>query len=527
MIPQKGFVRRILVEPPSLNNNTADAQRLEECLLNELGTDYIRIPLPVLKKLPSNLRLWEFKAKAVLFKDRHSWILVDLLNPLSNCPVLGTAVDIGTTRIVVSLIDLETGFEIGQKGFDNPQAAIGPDVLARIHYSNQSFGQKFSQNMDQNSGLEELNSLVIDSVNFNISVLCKEHGFQKEDVYLFTGAGNTAMTHLFLGIEPIEIIKEPYIPCVNIPDTQPSKNLALEINENGVAFLFPNIGSYFGGDLIAGILFSDLDQKQAPCIMVDVGTNAEIVVGNSDWLIACAGAAGPALEGGVSKMGMTAKPGVIDQVWVDADTGDLMIHTIDGKKPLGICGSGMIDLAASLFLTKRIDIRGKFSIQTCGENLFKKDGINYFMLVDENHSGTGEPICLTQVDLNSLTSSKAAMYTILEVIVKNTAGLEFEDLEKFYVAGTFGSFINPVSAISIGMLPDLPLKSFEVLGNSSLGGAKQLLKNPDAFERIMKIRQSITYIELNVNQEFMNMFSGAKFYPHTDSSRFPSLQNKI
>ena len=225
-------------------------------------------------------------------------------------------------------------------------------------------------------------------------------------------------------------------------------------------------------------------------------------------------------------MGMTAKPGVIDKVWIDPDSRNLMIHTIDEIQPVGICGSGMIDLAASLFLSKRIDIRGKFSKQTCGEQLFEKQGINHFILVDENHSGTGEPISLSQVDLNSLTSSKAAMYTILEVIVKNTAGLEFEDLGKFYVAGTFGSFINPVSAISIGMLPDIPLKTFEVLGNSSLGGAKVLLKNPDAFERIMKIRQSITYIELNVNPEFMNMFSGAKFYPHTDRSRFPSVPNK-
>ncbi|MBU1695913.1 MAG: DUF4445 domain-containing protein, partial [Proteobacteria bacterium] len=373
---KKGFVRRILVEPLSLTNNTADAQRLEKCLLDELSADYIRIPLPILKKLPSNLRLWEFRAKAVLFKDRHSWILVDLLNPVSDNPVLGTAVDIGTTRIVVSLIDLETGFEIGQKGFDNPQADIGPDVLARIHYSN------------KNAGLAELNSLVIDSVNFNISALCKEHGYKKQDVYLFTGAGNTAMTHLFLGIQSIEIIKEPYIPCVNIPDTQPAVNLNLDINENGVAFLFPNIGSYFGGDLISGILFSDLDQKQETCIMVDVGTNAEIVVGNRDWLIACAGAAGPALEGGVSKMGMTAKPGVIDQVWIDPDSRDLMIHTIDEIKPIGICGSGMIDLAASLFLSKRIDISGKFLKQACGEQLFEKHGINHFILVDENHSGT-------------------------------------------------------------------------------------------------------------------------------------------
>ncbi len=261
--------------------------------------------------------------------------------------------------------------------------------------------------------------------------------------------------------------------------------------------------------------------------MVDVGTNAEIVVGNRDWLIACAGAAGPALEGGVSKMGMTAGPGVIDKVWIDPATRNLCVHTIDGRKPVGICGSGMIDLAASLFLSERIDIRGKFSQSACKEQLFKRDGINYFMLVDENHSATGEAICLSQVDLDSLTSSKAAMYTILEVIVKNTAGLEFEDLAKFYVAGTFGSFINPVSAISIGMLPDIPVEIFEVLGNSSLGGAKLLLKNTNAFERIMKIRQSITYIELNVNQEFMNMFSGARFYPHTDSSRFLSIKNKI
>ncbi len=512
MIAKKGFVRTIAVEPPSLSDNTADAQRLEQALKKELGTKNITIPLHVLKTLPSNLRTWDFTAKAVFFKDRHSWILVDLLEPLSAKRVLGTAIDIGTTRIVASLVDLETGAEIDEVGFDNPQAVIGPDVLARIHHSS------------QDGGLTELNRLVIDSVNQNISNLCKAHGYERHDVYVITGAGNTAMTHLFLGIESFEIIKEPYIPCTNIPDTQKACELNLDINANGMAFLFPNIGSYFGGDLVAGILFSDLDRKQDPCIMVDVGTNAEIAVGNKDWLMACAGAAGPALEGGVSKMGMTAKPGVIDKVWIDPESGDLAIHAIDEEKPIGICGSGMIDLAASLFLSKRIDIRGKFSKPVCKDRLFEQDGILNFILVDKKDSGTGEKICISQVDLNSLTSSKAAMYTILEVIVKNTAGLEFEDLHKFYVAGTFGSFINPVSAISIGMLPDIPIQTFEVLGNSSLGGAKVLLKDPDTFERIINIRKSITYIELNVNQEFMNMFSGAKFYPHTDTARFPSLK---
>ncbi|MCP3872323.1 MAG: ATP-binding protein [Desulfobacteraceae bacterium] len=512
-MPKMGFVRTVSIETPSLTNNTADAQRLEKCLIDELKTDHIRIPLSVIKKLPSNLRSWNFRAKTVLFKDRYSWILVDLLNPVSNSPVLGMAIDIGTTRVVLSLINLETGQEIGQTSFDNPQSDIGPDVLARIHYSR------------QDGGLEELNHLVIAGVNKNISDICKGYGYKKEDILLITGAGNTIMTHLFLGIEPNQIIKEPYIPCVNIPDTQFAENIGLEINKNGRAFLFPNIGSYFGGDLISGILYSNLDQKEAPCIMVDVGTNAEIVVGSRDWLMACAGAAGPALEGGISKMGMTAKPGVIDKVWIDSKTNHLKIHTIEEKSPIGICGSGMIDLAASLFLSKRIDIRGKFSEETCKEQLLEKDGIKHFILVSKDDSGIGDPICLSQIDLNLLTSSKAAMYTILEVIVKNTAGLEFEDLKKFYVAGTFGSFINPVSAISIGMLPDIPIETFEVLGNSSLGGAQVLLKNPDAFERIIKIRQSITYIELNVNQEFMNMFSGAKFYPHTDTSRFPSLNS--
>jgi uncharacterized 2Fe-2S/4Fe-4S cluster protein (DUF4445 family) len=310
---------------------------------------------------------------------------------------------------------------------------------------------------------------------------------------------------------------------VNIPDTLKARAVGLDIHDRGLVFLFPNIGSYFGGDLVAGILFADLDQKESPCLMVDVGTNAEIVVGSQDWLIACAGAAGPALEGGISRMGMTAGPGVIDRVTIDPLTRKVNIHTIEEKMPVGICGSGMIDLAAALFLSGMIDIRGKFVKEACSGLLMEIDAVPSFVLVDRKDSGTGEDIVLSQVDLNSLTSSKAAMYTILEVIVKNIAGLEFEDLETFYVAGTFGSFINPASAISMGMLPDIDRSRFRVLGNSSLGGAALLLMNPSAFDRIMKIRQSITYIELNVNQEFMNLFSGAKFYPHTDRSRFPSV----
>ncbi len=526
----RGCVRYIEIEKPVLGNNTADAQRLEQALIRELGkegdTQGVKIALHLLKTLPARLRTWDYKARAVVFKDRHSWRLVELLPPNlmdaglpePGCPesgparpVLGAAIDLGTTRVVIQLLDLESCKTLGEIGFDNPQVVIGPDVLARIHYSHKP------------GGLDQLQRLLVDGVNDNLNKLCRENGCALDDIYLVTGAGNTAMTHLFLGIEAFEIIREPYIPCVNIPDTLKAREVGLAINGQGLLFLFPNIGSYFGGDLVAGILFADLDKKQDPCLMVDVGTNAEIVVGSRDWLIACAGAAGPALEGGISKMGMTAGPGVIDTVMIDPLTRKVEIHTIDEKPPVGICGSGMIDLAAALFLSGMIDIRGKFSRQACGDRLKEIEEILSFVLVDKENSGTGGDIALSQVDLNSLTSSKAAMYTILEVIVKNTAGLEFEDLETFYVAGTFGSFINPVSAISIGMLPDIDRSRFKVLGNSSLGGAALLLLDPSAFDRIMEIRRSITYIELNVNQEFMNMFSGAKFYPHTDRSRFPSV----
>ncbi|MCF8077332.1 MAG: ASKHA domain-containing protein [Desulfotignum sp.] len=507
-----GYVRTIELTTPALGNNTADVQRLEQVLKRALNTGYVHIPWHLAGDLSAQLREWHWQVKAVLFKDRRSFKVVALLDPKDPGPVLGAAVDIGTTRMVIALIDLETGMKLGETGFDNPQADIGPDVLTRIHHARTPAGR------------EALQCLAVDTLNQHLARLCKENNQTPDRVFLVAGAGNTAMTHLFAGLPAFGIIQEPYIPCTNIPDTLDAADLGLAVHPGGQVFLFPNIGSYFGGDLLAGILAADLDQKDDPCIMVDVGTNAEIVLGNKDWLMACAGAAGPALESGVSQMGMTAKPGVIDRVRVDPETRDLVIHTIDDEPAVGICGSGMIDLAAALFVSGRIDIRGKLVPEACGDRLIDEDSIAAFELVAAKDSGTGQAICLSQVDLNSLTSAKAAMYTILEVIVSQTAGLSFSDLARFYVAGTFGSFINPKSAITIGMLPDIPLDRFQVLGNTSLKGAKQVLTDPAAFDRVMAIRDTITYIELNVNQGFMNLFSGAKFYPHTDTSRFPSVK---
>jgi uncharacterized 2Fe-2S/4Fe-4S cluster protein (DUF4445 family) len=505
-----GWVRQVDLAPPTLTDNTADADRLIGVLKRRLETDAIDIDLSLLKILPERLRESGCRVRCVLFRDRNRYVLIHI-EPAQNPDLLaGLAIDLGTTRVVLRLIDLSSGEGMAESSFHNPQISVGPDILTRIHHAAEP------------GGLVHLNSLIIDGLNRHIPELCSDCGVSPEGIHLISLAGNTAMTHLFLGLNPRWLIREPYIPVVNRPGLLRAEELGLRVNPRARILVFPNIGSYFGGDLVAGILFSGLNRREEPAILVDVGTNAEVVLGNQNWMIACAGAAGPALEGGVTRMGMIAGPGVIDRVSIDSDTRRFRIETIDGRPPVGICGSGLIDLAAGLFLNGWIDMRGKFVPDVCGDRLWKSDGMWHLEVFPEKESGIDSALSISQADLDSLTRSKAAMYTILETIALSV-NMSLADLSRFYVAGTFGSFIKPESAIAIGMLPDLPPTAFTSLGNSSLGGAAMVLSDSGATDEIDAIRDRITYLELNVNQEFMNRFSAAKFYPHTDLSRFPSV----
>ncbi len=502
------FIKTVSLAPPALCNNTADADRLISSLKQDLDTDIVSIDLALLRRLPDILRNNNYKVRCVLFKDRKGWLLINIAD--ESKPVAGLAVDLGTTRVVLRLIDLANGNALGEMTFDNPQIAIGPDILTRIHFA------------DTEGGLEHLTKLIVHGINENLADLCRACKLSTDDVYLISIAGNTAMTHLLMGLTPHWMIREPYIPVINTPEVIRASELGIHIHPLAKILIFPNIGSYFGGDLIAGILYSGMNRSEETAILVDVGTNAEVVLGNKHWMIACAGAAGPALEGGVTRMGMMAGPGVIDRVAIDPETRQFDIHTIDEKPPRGICGSGLIDLAAQLFVSGMMDIRGKLVPEVCGHRFKMKDELGHFMVVPAHQSANNEDLCISQADLDSLKRSKAAMYTILETIT-GTVGMALSDLKTFYVAGTFGCFINPVSAISIGMLPDLPLETFKPLGNSSLGGAAMALTR-DCIGQMDDIRNRITYLELNVNQDFMNRFSAAKFFPHTDLSRFPSLK---
>jgi len=500
------WVLPLTLTPPSLRDNTADADRLAAALRRRTGGAPVALPLELLRGLPDALRAADWRVRCALFGDGEGWVATGVFPGEGGASPLGAAVDLGTTRVALRLLELGSGRVLAESGFDNPQAAVGPDVLTRIHHAAAP------------AGLEELAGALRRALHRELCALLAAHGRECRELTHLAVAGNTAMTHLFLGLDPGRMIREPYIPVVNRPGLVAARDVGLSFAPAARVFVFPNIGSYFGGDLIAGILASGLHRASEPAILIDVGTNAEVVLGTRDWMIGCAGAAGPALEGGMSRIGMTAAPGAIDRVALEPATGRLSFHTIGDLPPRGFCGSGMIDLAACLFRAGMIDARGRFVPAACGGRL-TPDGAR-LVLVPAAASATGEDLSLEQAELDSLLRSKAAMYTILETLCLSV-GLRLEDIGTFYVAGSFGCLIDPRSAATIGMLPDLPPERFVPLGNSSLEGASLLLAQPGCLEEIPRIRDRITYLELNVNADFMSRFSAAKFLPHTDAARFP------
>lgn len=505
-----GWVVRVDMPVPGLQDNTADSERLCQALRRELQVADIQPALPLIKQLPRLLRHARYKVRCVLFHYGGSAVLVHVAPDHVDEVAAGLAVDLGTTRVVMRLVDLQRRRILGESAFDNPQAAVGPDILARIHYS------------DRPGGLDHLQRLIVGGINQHAEALCRSCGLRNDQIHMICVAGNTTMSHLLAGVPVHWMIREPYIPAANRFGLIPAGELGLAAHAGARVMIFPNVGSYFGGDVIAGILYTDLYRRSGTTILVDVGTNAEVVLGNREWLMACAGAAGPALESGVTQMGTTAAPGVIDRVRIDPQTKAFHVHTIEDLPPKGICGSGVIDLAAQLYLAGMIDIRAKFRSEACKERLEILDDLAHLTIVAAENTAGGRPLRISQADMDSLVRSKAAMYTILETITTGM-GVDWDEIEAFFVAGTFGSFIDPRSAITIGMLPDLPLERFKSMGNTSLGGATLALMSRPAAAAIDAVRDRITYLELNVNQDFMNRFSAAKFIPHTDAGRFPSV----
>jgi len=502
-------VMEVQAPRPSLGDNTGDIDRLKKALAPALAGRVPLVPCCRLAAVAHGFRRAGFQGAAILNDLPGSLHLVDFL--AEPPPVLaGMALDLGTTHLEANLLDLASGRVLARAARENSQIPYGADILSRIHHAARA------------GGLATLHRAAIDTVNRLAEDLAGEAGLAVTDIRVLSVAGNTTMVHFFLNIDPRHICREPYIPLVNAPDPCPAAELGLAIHPAAPVWLLPSVGSYFGGDLIAGVLASGLDLGEQTSMLIDVGTNAEVIVGNREWLIACAGAAGPALEGGVARMGMRAGPGAIEHLAIDLETKAIRYSTIGNARPRGICGSGIIDLVAGLYLSRQIDIRGKFRPQATGERLRMGDEGWIFVVVPGEESADGRPVVLSQVDLDALMRSKAAMYAILTTLL-NQVGVGFAELHRIYVAGAFGRHIAPRQAIVLGMLPDLPLATYEPVGNSSLAGAELVLRDGAARRRALTLAKKITYLELNVNQEFMLRFSGSRFIPHTDRSLFPSV----
>jgi uncharacterized 2Fe-2S/4Fe-4S cluster protein (DUF4445 family) len=520
--------------PPSLGDNTAFIDRLAKAL-ERLEGAWPAVPVGRLDAFAQTLRQAGYKVTATVCDGPAGPVLVELepgdagatapdpalAQRVQEVPPalwggqgLGVALDVGSTHLQASLHDLADGTELAKGTRLNPQAQVGADILTRIHAAAQPGGR------------ERLHRMLVEAAGEVIAEMCAKAGRQAKEVVGLVAAGNTTMTHFLLGLDVQSIPREPYIPVVNRPSPFYTHDLDLELAPGAVGWALPNVGSYFGGDLVAGIVAADLHRREDTAILVDVGTNAEVVLGNRDWLVACAGAAGPALESGVAKMGILAQPGAIEGVKIDPQTFEPTLKIIPGPdgapmKPKGLCGSGLLQLLAQLYLTRLMDMRGKFRLHDHPRVFESEEGWAYIVATAQE-SATGSDIYVDEVEMDILLRSKAAMYTILSTVLKEV-GLEFSDLSAFFVAGAFGNVIDPDTAITLGMLPDLPRERFIPLGNSSLAGCRKLLLEPEIRPQVEAVVGRLTYLELNVNQALMNRFSAARFIPHTDPGRFPSV----
>lgn len=495
---------------PHLNDNTGDLDRMLR-VLKDRGYAPIRVRPRSLRHVLRRIREGEFGVTAILGFTPCHWELIDVLPGLSPGPALGFGVDLGTSRLAFYLTNLHTGEVLEEVSVPNPQIPHGEDILTRILFARQEDNRT------------ELQSLLIRTFNDVMGEMTTRHGGSLRQIYAVTVAGNTTMSHFLLSLDPCNICKEPYIPAANRFPFFRARDLDLNIHPDGLVYVFPNVGSYFGGDLIAGILAAGFHRSEEVSILVDVGTNAEVVVGNRDWLIACAGAAGPALEGGVVERGMMAVPGAIDRIRIDADTLEPSYHVLGDVAPVGICGSGLIDLMAEMFGAGILTVQGRINTRLDSPRIIKTPDATAYVVVPAGESGDGREIAVSDIDINIFLKSKAAMFTILSVITAKV-GLTFRDLKKFYVAGTFGNYIDPAMAIRIGMIPDLPLETYEGLGNTAGRGAVMVLLDRSLLGELEEVCDKITYVELNVNMALMNEFRGALFLPHTDPRLFPSVR---
>lgn len=487
------FPFNIKLAEPSSSDKRADKERLIEEISTRLNTSLpIDLCLKTLRKLPVFLRENNFSAFAVISHTDKNIMILDVRN---DDRIYAVVIDIGTTNLAASLYNMKTSEKICSLEHENPQVTLGLDVLTRVHLA-------------MAGKADELHKLLIDGLNSLIKKLCESSGVAYSDIYAGVIAGNTIMSHFFANLNVSNIPIEPYIPTCHKFGFLKASELGINIHPESLIYIYPNAGSYVGGDIISGILSSGIYKDELPSLLIDVGTNAEIVLGCKDWMLVGAGAAGPALESGISEIGMRAIDGAIYSVSIEKDC-EVKIKTIGNKEPIGVCGSGMIELISEMFQAGIINRQGKFQ-KKC-PSIVEQNGNRGFLI----YNSGSKTLIIYDHDIENFLRSKAAMFTFLYVLTRSV-GMRFKDIHRVYISGAFGGGINAEKAVRIGMIPAIDKSKIIALGNSSLKGTEMLLRNSDLLTDIDSICKLITYKEMNTESEFMKEFPGALFIPHTN-----------
>ena len=499
------------LEPPTLDDPVSDLDRLNRGL-KKAGCDTanLTVGIKVIRELSAAMRDRNWKVTASVIRRNGTNIIVSVAPGNGKTTSLGLAIDVGTTTIVVYLVNMLDGSIVAATSGHNQQAACGDDVINRIVCA-------------EKDGVAKLSRMALATINNLISEALAVANADKNQIKNVVISGNTTMTHLLLKIAPKYIRREPYIPTVSEFPILKAGDIGIKANPIAAVFIMPDPASYVGGDIVSGLLFAGFQRKDPMTLFIDIGTNGEIVLGNQDWLMTASCSAGPAFEGGGIRWGMRAEEGAIDKISIDPETFEPAFSTVGDVVPRGICGSGMIDLISEMMLTGIVGQNGKFKIDSSHPRM-KLDGEDLaYILAFAEQTPMEEDIVFTEIDIHSLMLSKGAVYAGFMVLLKQ-AGLNFSMIDQILISGGFGQYLNIDKAITIGLLPDIDRNKFKYLGNSSIVGAYMALLSDDYRNEARKISRNMTYIDFSSNHQFMDEFTSALFLPHTDINAFPNVK---
>lgn len=493
---------RLAVNPPSLDDNVSDLERLKKAL-ESIGIPSMAFHYSFVASLASTLResAWD------IYLGYAPGPEAIFLSPSARSKRYGLAVDIGTTTVVVYVVDVEDGSIVDVGSTYNSQVRFGDDVITRIVYAAQF------------TGLRELQETVVSDVNDLITNISETHAIDEDEIESVVVAGNTTMSHLFWGLNPAFIREDPYTPTANFFPIWKAEIVGIKTSKRAPIYTVPCVASYVGGDIVAGVLASRMHKEEKISLFMDIGTNGEIVIGNREWLVTAACSAGPCFEGSGIRHGMRATEGAIESLTIDPQTFEPAFRVVGDSRPMGICGSGMIDAITELFLAGVIDRKGRFQEELGSRRIRRGDEGREFLIAQEN----GRDIVLTEVDIENILRAKAAIYAGVSLLLRKV-GLPLDAIERIYIAGGFGNYLDIDKAIIIGMLPDVPREKFQFLGNSAIAGAYLCLISEKMRGEAESIARMMTNVELSTSRRFMDEYLSALFIPHTDLGLFPTAQ---